>query len=345
MIFRKLLPFVFCLMLLASCQPANKEVKTYPITLEKLPGGDFLMSGVSQLVLFDSVLAVRETRRDSVVHLYDLRENRYIGMQCPIGQGPDEFTPVLFLSADRRGGCTAYDPNLSMLYRLKREAKGTIGLQRIWETDKTKGLLHSNIYPLGNGTYLATGIYDNHCFCLLDSTGNTIRAFGEYPYRDKEERQLSGIIKSQIYQGNITIAPSGKKFLASKDCGDLISIYAIETDSFRLLKNVYATFPEYKYQEEHYLGMSRETPLTYLDAVSTDDLVFLLYSGRSVQEAALSAFYGNRIFVLNWEGEKVTELQCEQDLAALCLSPDGKTMYVIAYNPEPEVMYFRLPLK
>ena len=106
---------------------------------------------------------------------------------------------------------------------------------------------------------------------------------------------------------------------------------------------MYTTFPEYKYQGDNYFGVSRECPLTYLDATSTDDYIYLLYSGKTTQDVGLTAFYGNRIFVLNWEGKKVAELQCEQDLAALCLSPDGKTMYVIAYNPEPELMYFRVP--
>ena len=123
----------------------------------------------------------------------------------------------------------------------------------------------------------------------------------------------------------------------------MISIYEAATDSFRLVKNIYKSFPEVRTQGEQFLGFTRETVLTYQDAVSTDEYVFLLYSGRTVREYVLSAYNGNRIFVLNWEGEKVAELQCEQDLAALCLSPDGKTMYVIAYNPEPEVMYFKLP--
>ena len=343
MTFRKIQPFVFCLMLLASCQPANKEVKTYPITLEKLPGGDFLMSGVSQLVLFDSVLAVKETRRDSVVHLYDLRENQYMGMQCAVGQGPDEFTNVLSLSADNKGNGLAYDPNHYMLYRLKRESGGNIGLQKIWKKDKTNAYVHYNIYPLNNGSYLTTGLYQNNCFCLLDSTGEITQMFGEYPYRDEKERKLDGFTKSQLYQGDVTIAPSGKRFLNCRGHGDLISIYEAATDSFRLVKNIYKSFPEVRTQGEQFLGFTRETVLTYQDAVSTDEYVFLLYSGRTVREYVLSAYNGNRIFVLNWEGEKVAELQCEQDLAALCLSPDGKTMYVIAYNPEPEVMYFRVP--
>ena len=207
-------------------------------------------------------------------------------------------------------------------------------------------LLTRYLEEQGGNRHLATGLYGEHQFCLLDSLGNIVNKFGEYPYRDEEERGLSGIIKSQVYQGDVTIAPSGKRFLSCILCGDLVSIYEYNeaTGYFQPKKNMYTTFPEYKYQGDNYFGVSRECPFTYLDAASTDDYIYLLYSGKTTQDVGLTAFYGNRIFVLNWEGEKVAELQCEQDLAALCLSPDGKTMYVIAYNPEPEVMYFRLPV-
>lgn len=331
---------------IVSCQSPQKDVRVYPISLTPLCRENILMSSPNALAIFDSVLAVKDSKMDSLVHLVDLRNNRYIGKQCPRGQGPNEFNLIMSMEAEKEGkSLLLYDPNPCALYRLARGSEGSIGLQRVYKNEKMREDMHWNIYPISGNRHLATGLYGEHQFCLLDSLGNIVDKFGEYPYRDEEERGLSGIIKSQVYQGDVTIAPSGKRFLSCTLCGDLVSIYEYNeaTGYFQPKKNMYTTFPEYKYQGDNYFGVSRECPLTYLDATSTDDYIYLLYSGKTTQDVGLTAFYGNRIFVLNWEGEKVAELQCEQDLAALCLSPDGKTMYVIAYNPEPEVMYFRMP--
>lgn len=331
---------------MVSCQPPQKEVKIYPISPAPLCSEDILMSSPSALTMFDSVLAVKDSNMDSLVHLVDLRGNRYIGKQCPRGQGPNEFNLIMSMETEKDGkSLLLYDPNPCALYRLERDPEGSIGLQRVYKNEKMQEDMHWNIYPISANLHLATGLYGEQQFCLLDNLGNIVDKFGEYPYRDEKEREVSGIIKSQVYQGDVTIAPSGTRFLFCNLCGDLLSIYEYNaaTRHFQLKKNIFTTFPEYRYQGDKYFGVSRECPFAYLDAASTDDYLYLLYSGRATQDTGLSAFYGNRIFVLNWEGEKVAELQCPQDLAALCLSPDGKTMYVIAYNPEPELMYFPLP--
>ena len=266
------------------------------------------MGTPNNLAIFDSVLAVKDAKMDSLVHLVDLRSNRYIGKQCPRGQGPNEFNLIMSMEAEKDGkSLLLYDPNPCALYRLARGSEGSIGLQRVYKNEKMQEDMHWNIYPISGNRHLATGLYGEHQFCLLDSLGNIVDKFGEYPYRDEEERGLSGIIKSQVYQGDVTIAPSGKRFLSCTLCGDLISIYEYNeaTGHFQPKKNMYTTFPEYKYQGDNYFGVSRECPLTHLDATSTDDYIYLLYSGKTTQDVGLTAFYGNRIFVLNWEGEKV----------------------------------------
>lgn len=52
---------------------------------------------------------------------------------------------------------------------------------------------------MANGKYIAPGIYDNYRFCLLEPDGQVQSTFGEWPYRDEEEKKVSGIVRSQAY--------------------------------------------------------------------------------------------------------------------------------------------------
>ena len=176
---------------------------------------------------------------------------------------------------------------------------------------------------------------------FLSSDGEVIKSFGEYPYRDEEERKRSGIIKSQVYQSSITIDPSGTRFMSCMYSGDLLEFYRITADSIYRTKKIYNHFPEYRFNESQVV-VSRKSPTDYLGAVSTSKYIYLLYSGRTYEEFADRSFYGNRILVYDWEGNRIAELRSNKDLCALCLSSDSSMMYVLALDPNPVLAYFHL---
>ena len=106
------------------------------------------MSSPNALAIFDSVLAVKDSKMDSLVHLVDLRSNLYIGKQCPRGQGPNEFNLIMSMEAEKDGkSLLLYDPNPCALYRLARGSEGNIGLQRVYKNEKMQEDMHWTSTP------------------------------------------------------------------------------------------------------------------------------------------------------------------------------------------------------
>lgn len=325
-----------------SCQMNDKQrtVKLINVFPEPLCEEDFLMASPCRMVLFDSIIGIQDNKMDTLIHLVDVKNRQYMGKQCVHGQGPDEFTMIMSMEADKHGGCLLYEPNLCKLYRLSR-TDSDWDLKQVFQSRKEEASFHWCVYPLTDSTYLTTGLYMDGRFCLLNRDGEVIKNFGEYPYRDEEERKRSGIIKSQVYQGSITIDPSGTRFMSCMYSGDLLEFYRITADSIYRTKKIYNHFPEYRFNESQVV-VSRKSPTDYLGAVSTSKYIYLLYSGRTYEEFADRSFYGNRILVYDWEGNKIAELRSNKDLCALCLSSDSSMMYVLALDPNPVLAYFHL---
>lgn len=57
--------------------------------------------------------------------------------------------------------------------------------------------------------------------------------------------------------------------------------------------------------------------------------IYLLFSGNNVRSPR--RFYGNRIFVFDWDGKPVKQIHLKNDVIGLTVSSDDKSLYTI--NP------------
>ncbi|MCX4366336.1 MAG: BF3164 family lipoprotein, partial [Bacilli bacterium] len=201
------------------------------------------------------------------------------------------------------------------------------------------------VHPMANGKFIAPGIYEEYRYCVLDSSGQVHNTFGEWPYRDEDEKKVSGIVRSQAYMFGIAPSPSKTKFIASLLSADILSFYQLENDSVHLLKETILTYPDYEYRNSPtvYSGASKDSPINYLCATCSENYVYVLYSGKNFRQDALASFSGNVIYVYTWNGNKIAMLKSDKMLGKICLAEDGKTMYAIAYDLDPVLVQFPLP--
>ena len=87
---------------------------------------------------------------------------------------------------------------------------------------------------------------------------------------------------------------------------------------------------------------SLNNPFTYIWGCGTGKYVYLLYSGKSFDEAGRFAHQSSQIEVYNWEGEKVKTLLLDIPIQGMVVSEDDKTVYAISMNPEPQIVAFDL---
>ena len=331
------------LLIFVACTSKNSDVvKRIPISFHRVCEEDFLMAAPVKMALCDTMMALVDVRMDTLIHIVDVKNGEYKGKTGALGQGPNEFSYISSI-ASCKDGWLLVDSNVGALYKLHFNGKPC--LNRIFRYTNSAGYFHNQIIPVTDSLFITTGIYFEGRFCILNGKGDIIHnKLEEYPWHNKEEQRIPGIVKSQLYAGGILLSPDKTKMLAYTNVGDLLSFYHINGDSLCSVEKRYISFPQkYRYQGDHYMGISKEEQYSYINGVATDSYVFLIYSGRSVQEYGLRAFYGTSVFVFNWDGKKVAELTTDVDLVAIEISPTGDALYAIAYAPEPTLMYSVLP--
>ena len=134
-------------------------------------------------------------------------------------------------------------------------------------------------------------MYEDYRLVLLDKDGAFQKGFGELPYRDEEERKVNGMIRSEIYQGELTVSPSGNKVAHALQKADMIYFYDIAADGSLIMKSEQLkSYPQYRYDAGI---IERDSPLYYMSICSTEEYVYTLYSGRNYKDDKDINFYIN----------------------------------------------------
>lgn len=330
-----------CLLaLLFSCstKKKQKEVVVQSLKHELLMGDEYLIGRVNDMTLMnDSIPVVINVGSDKMFQVLDHSQKKLIEVGN-VGQGPDDFLLSFGLLPSAENAFSASDVN--------RRRFSTVYLNpeddswRVEHHFKYDSIMHIYIKPIANNRYVATGIYDDCHLMLLDEKGTPLKGFGEWPYQDEQERKVPGKIRASVYQGKLEVSPSKDKLVFAVTSGDMLYFYRIlpngELELISKQENAYAHY-------DHSSGAHYGTALHHhLDACTTEDYVYTLYSGRSLKEHGMSCFQGNLIRVYDWDGNLVKKLQLDIDVKQMAVSMDNRKIYAIADFPDPVLVVFDL---
>ena len=338
--------FLWYLLFLFFCSCSSKEenVQVINCTHKKLEGyEDYVLGKPVNMALMDSILAISDSQTNPMLHLLNIETGSYMGQYISRGQGPDEFRNIGTL--ERFSGDTLF------LHDLNKRLCAFFLLPKSNENDvcwlskfPCRDFPHNTLLPLKDGAYIASGIYQEGKFCLMTDSGTTKKFLGVYPSRDKEEEDVPNPIKSQAYMGKIAVSPLKDRFVSFGYQADMLSFYKYEKGEILLVKEIQNSFPDYDYGKDikEYMGVKRSNPINYLNACATENFVYLLYSGKSYEKDKLKAFMSNKIYVYNWNGEKVKTLSLDVEVNEMVVSENDRTMYAIANLPNPMVVKIEL---
>lgn len=328
------------LAVLCSCmtKKAHEEVPVQMLEHEVLMGDEYLIGNIRDMELVnDSIPIVANSKSQKAFQLLNYSKDsiRDFG---DIGQGPDNFLMPYSLSVRNENTFSFYDLNRRRYSTIHlNEEDGSWRVEHQFNSDS---LAHINVLPIVNNRYIATGMYEDYRLVLLDKDGMFQKGFGELPYRDEEERKVNGMIRSEIYQGGLTVSPSGNKAAHALQKADMIYFYDITADGNLVLKSEQLkSYPQYRYDSG---AIERDSPLHYMNVCSTEDYVYTLYSGRNYKDDKDKAFYGNWIRMYNWEGMLVKQLQLDIDVCEFAVTKDNQKIYAISYLPDPVLVVFDL---
>ncbi len=333
-----LIPF-----LLSCCSSSQETIRVEDVICQPIICEDnYIIGGTREISLSDSILAIIDAKSDSMLLFFNVKSGKYLGKAGVRGQGPFEFTILSSLEPHSGSSFSFYDINRRTFYYIHNITSDNVRFIPAFHVDSGVPL---EVHPMANGKFITSGIYEKYRYCVLESDGKVHSTFGGWPYRDEDEKSVSGIVRSQAYMSGIASSPSKTKFVAYLLSADILSFYRLKDDSVHLIKENILTYPDYEYRNSptDYSGASRDSPLNYLSATCSEDYVYMLYSGKNFQQNTLASFSGNVIYVYTWNGDKIAMMKSDKMLKNICLSEDGQLMYAIAYNPDPSLVQFALP--
>ena len=324
-----------------SCQQngTEKEVLESSLQHEVLMNDEYVIGKVrSMSLLVDSIPVLVNAQSDVLFQFMDYKDSILIEFGNR-GQGPNDFLFPTSLYKKSDNELSFWDVNR------KRYSSMSVSLKDSEADFKhhfniRDSLFHYEIFPIVENQYVASGMYEDYRLVILNEQGHFKKGYGKCPSRDSREEKISGILRSEVYQGRMAVSSSGKRLVHALLRADIISFYEVKTEGDLSLITEYTnSYPEYSYDTG---AMGFSAPIYNIDVSVTDQYVYILYSGRNFKESKDKAFLGNRIDVYDWEGRLVRKLHLDVDIKAMCITDDNKKIYAIAYLPDPVLVAFTL---
>ncbi len=330
--------YILVLLLFISCHSReNKEVPECSLQHEVFEEESLTLGNIRMMALVsDSMLVLVNKQSDILFQVVDLKNKNLMDFGNR-GQGPDDFLLPTSLKGYSDNHFSLWDINRkrysSVVFSLETSS---VSFDHHFTSDDS--FLHYEILPITGNHFVSSGIYENYRLLVLDEMGCIMKGVGNIPARDVREENISGNIRSEVYQGKMAVSPSGKKVVQALLRSDIISFYNVTSDGeLQLASENIGSYPEYSYETG---AMELTAPIHHIDVSATEKYVYVLYSGRNYKKYKDKSFLSNRIDVYDWNGRLIKRLNLDVDIKLMCVSEDDKTIYAIAYLPDPVLVLF-----
>ncbi len=311
---------LFLLIFLISCTNESKNVrndfgkeikliKTDSVNLENLE----ILNPINLLIL-DSFFVVQNRVTENNLSFID--KNCYSVFNTAIkGNGPMEIVQFIPVSNNRQNVVTFADRARKILYSLKVNDNQFLINDEIHFSNEIPRFFSLN--ELNDSILIGTGMFPDGRFGIFNKNKNTILYSEDYP-RNNEMGNITFPHIAAVYSGTqVGINPDGKRFAAIYN--GLLDIYEINSDSkLKEIKSIYYHFPKFIIPENGPLvGNSKETIEGFRSITCDSEYIYLLYSGKSMEEYDMDAFVGRRIYVYNWAGVPIKSYIVDTDLSVI----------------------------
>lgn len=332
--------------LIISCKKDESVTDLFPNSIklshEKIFENEELIFRNGEMLYFsiDSSLIIQSFKNDSLLVKISLKD-KSITHFIPFGNGPDEFVDIQLAQQSSDSTLLFMDINSSQLLELNI-ITGVI----------SNGLVYDNSMCLRmvelNGYYFSTGIFEEGLFGIWDES-NFINYAMNYPQDNVNNKNEAS--KGLAYQG---------KLLANKElnrlffCSSLFSYFELfkinsDINNISSIKKSYIGEYNYVSSEDENIIFARPYQTNregYIDAVATNDKIFLLHSGRTIEDVGIEnreqTRLANHILVYDWDGIPLVQYETDIDLKNISINNTANIIFGVAHSPDPEVVYFKL---
>ena len=320
----------------------HSDLTTTSIVGEVLFEEDILGMPMDIALLGDN-LVVLDHSADSAVQVIDSRSGKLVRRFGRAGAGPGEFAlawaldPVPgsqseFWVYDSRLGRQTYVDLDEEFFKQGKLGDKIVNLQM---EGPSLGPVRTD-----RNTSLSLGFYESGRLAVFDDKGIQITTVAALPAGDGP-----AYVRQQAYQATLVAHPNRALFAATNRYSSLIEIYHSDGSTVRIQHGPRLVTPSYGMEQDDegpYIVQGEDTRLGYVDGSASNDHLFALFSGRTREGGRGQASMGRFVHVFDWEGNFVTAIQLDTDVAAITVDQDEGVLYGIRHLPYPAIVRYSL---
>ena len=300
----------------------------------------------ARLALIDTFLFVVDIKLDTIIHLFSSNSKAYLGKLISRGSGPSELITCSDIETSRtKRNFWAYDItsrkwieyNIDSLSKNQKH-ENIIDFNNI--SSDYKGIFHPQW--LTDSTLVCSSLFKyNERFFVFDKKLEMKKAIYN-PYL-KIYPKFGDNILGDIFSSFISIKPDKSKIVIAGRYLDLIEIYNDNGDIQTMLKGPDKYF-DFKFDIESSIKQGSliklpETKRAYIGIKTTDNCIYLLYSGKERKDPSHYS-YASIIYAFDWNGQPLKKY--ELDAPILSFEIDEKNNIIYALHQDSYIITYKI---
>lgn len=318
--------YIVCTLILVGCNSQNSEQSVFPESVEV--AGHPLQIGSKlgrpyAIHVADDYLIVRDDGVDTkltVLKLGDFESAYHFGKH---GEGPDELINPGPIFTNGNSFCV-YDGGKRKLLKYRLDSIGEKELLPCSEFQTNlNGII--SLEQLSDSAFVATGVFPDSRFCLINTSGNAAAWLGKYPIENQAEVPFH--VTGMAFQSAMTKQQGSNRVAVATRYGGILQVFDFDwqNKSIKEIGGITLFSPELSTKDMNGTPNFRPNQTTkwgYLSVASTEKYIYALYSGRYQREGE-SFHSGNEVHVFDWDGKPLCLIHLDRNAQYLAATPQG----------------------
>ena len=194
-----------------------------------------------------------------------------------------------------------------------------------------------------DSTIVSSGTSGPARFSVFAADGTFLRTAGPPPPGGNEHSMQ---VRHRVYNAVLRSRPNGEWIAAAFERSDRLEIYQ-GTDLRHIVRGpdffepgfTARTYPDGVERPD----FSDDYRYGYEGVSVNDQIIFGLYSGKSLTESPTGEDSGSYVLAFTWDGRPLAVLHVGEAPQRLAVSEDGRDLYVAYWLPGPQIKRYSLP--
>lgn len=265
------------------------------------------------------------------VRIFDIARKKAVNNILPVSQkNGGTLSFMSFGITDSLVWAFDVAKNGFIVANLETVLKGNGGLEHYSEYRIKPQVFYYDAFLLNRDEALLSGNYDtDEKLAYINFLNGTLN---KQLLSYQEDSSIgSSMVNKMSYESFMLLKPDKKKMLLASRYADQVELLDLVNGKYTKINGPVGFLPQLSpYTNNSGATVAtpdRETFYGFLKGHATENFFYLLFSGYYYKSE--HRFFGNKIFVYNWEGNPVRQINLKNDVVDFAVTSDDKRLYTL----------------